>query len=62
VDQLLDAVTQGERRTGDERAEGRDQRPEMGFPPVPQGIPIVGRSVAATLSYEQGQVVGAIGE
>jgi hypothetical protein len=41
VDQLLNAVTQGERRTGDKHAEGRDQRPEMDFPPVPQRMLIV---------------------
>jgi hypothetical protein len=62
VDQLIDAVAQGERRTGNERAQGRDQRPEVGFPPVPEGMLLVGRAAAATLGYEQRQVAGAIGE
>ena len=62
MDQLIDAVTQGERRTDDECAEGRDQRPVVGFPSVPQRMLIVGRAAAATLSNEEGQVVGVIGE
>ena len=37
MDQLIDALAQGERRSDDEHAEGRDQRPEVGFPPVPRG-------------------------
>jgi hypothetical protein len=37
LDQLLDALAQGERGTGDEHSDGRDQRPEIGFPPVPRG-------------------------
>ena len=59
VDQFVDAVPQGERRAGDERAESRDQRPEVGFPPVPQRMLIIGRTAAAPLGNEQGQVVGA---
>ena len=62
VDQRIDAVTPGERRAGDDHAEGGDQRPEAGFPPVPQGMLVVGRAAAATLSHEQGQVVGVISE
>jgi hypothetical protein len=62
VDQLLDTRTQGERRPGDEHAQGRDQRPEVGFPPVAQGMPLVRAADATTLSDEQEQVVGGIGE
>ena len=62
MDQLIDALTQGERRTGDKRAEGRDQRPEEGLPPIPQGMLIVGRAAAAALSHKKGQVVGGIGK
>jgi hypothetical protein len=62
VDQLGDALAQGERGAGDEHAEGRDQRPEVGFPPVPQGMPVVRAAGAATLGDEQEQVVGGIGE
>jgi hypothetical protein len=62
VDQLVDALAQGERRGGDEHAQGRDQRPEVGFPPVPQGMLVVGRAAAATLGNKQEHVVGGIGE
>jgi len=62
VDQLIDALTQGECRTGDEHAEGGDQRPEVGFPPVPQGMPVVSAAGTATLSDKEEQVVGGIGE
>jgi hypothetical protein len=62
VDQLVDALAQGERRAGDEHAEGRDQRPEVGFPPVSQGMPVVRRAGTATLSDEEEEVVGGIGE
>jgi hypothetical protein len=41
---------------------GRDQRPEVGFLPVPQGMLIVATSGTATLSDEEEQVVGSIGE
>jgi hypothetical protein len=62
VDQLSDALTQGERRAGHEHAEGRDQRPEVGFPPVPQGMAAVRVPGAATLGDEQEKVVGGIRE
>jgi hypothetical protein len=62
VDQLVDALAQGERGRDDEHAEGRDQRPEIGVPPVPQGMLLVGMAAATTLRDEQGQVVPAIGE
>jgi len=62
MDQLLDAVPQRERRPGDEHAERRDQCPEVGLPPVPQGMLIVSRAAAAPLGNEQGQVVAGIGE
>jgi hypothetical protein len=62
MDQLVDAFSQGERRSGDEHAEGRDQRPEVGFPPVSEGMLVVGRAAAATLSNEEEHVVGGIGE
>jgi hypothetical protein len=52
VFRLIDALTQGERRAGDKYAYGRDQRPEVGFPPIPQGMLIVGWTAAATLSNE----------
>ena len=61
MDQLINAVAQGERRAGGQHAEGSDQRPEVGFPPVPQGMLVVGRAAAATLSHEEEQVVGVIG-
>jgi hypothetical protein len=48
MDQLVDAFSQGERRNGDEHAEGRDQRPEVGFPPVSEGVLVVGRAAAAS--------------
>ena len=57
-----ESLAQGERRPGDEHSEGRDQRPEVGFPPVPQGMVIVGRAAAAMLSNEERQVVAGIGE
>ena len=62
MEQLIDALAQGERRSGDEHAEGRDQRPEVGLPPVSQRMLSVGRAAAAALRYEQGQVVAAVGE
>jgi hypothetical protein len=62
VDQFGDALAQGERRAGDEHAEGRDQGPEVGFPPVPEGMAAVRVAAAATLGDEQEQVVGGIRE
>jgi hypothetical protein len=62
VDQLVDALAQGERGRDDEHAEGRDQRPEVGFPSVPQRMLSVSRAAAATLSHVQGQVVPAVGQ
>jgi hypothetical protein len=62
VDQFSDALAQGERRAGDEHAEGRDQGPEVGFPPVPEGMAAVRVAAAAALGDEQEQVVGGIRE
>ena len=62
MDQFDNAVAQRERRVGDEHAEGRDQGPEVGFPPVPQGMANVRVAAAATLGDEQEQVVGGIRE
>src|SRR6202167_742366 len=62
MDQLADALAQRERRSGDEHAEGRDQPPEVGFSPVPEGMLVVGRAAAATLSNQEEHVVGGIGE
>jgi len=62
MDQLVDALTQREHGGGDEHSDGRDQRPEVSFPPVSQRMLSVGGAAAATLSHEQEQVVAAIGE
>jgi hypothetical protein len=62
VEKFGDAIAQRERRAGDEHAEGRDQGPEVGFPPVPQGMAVVRTAGAATLGDEEEQVVGGIGE
>jgi hypothetical protein len=62
VDQFDNAIAQRKRRAGDEHTEGRDQRPEVGFPPVPQGMAAVRVTGAATLRDEEEQVVGGIRE
>jgi len=62
MEQLVDAVAQGERRPGEERTARRDQCPEVRLSPMSQGVPLGGRPGAASLSDEHEEVVGGIGE
>jgi hypothetical protein len=62
VDQLLDALPQGEHRTGDQHEECRQQRPKVDLPPVSQGMLIVAITGTAVLSDDEDDPGGDIGE
>jgi hypothetical protein len=62
VDQLSNPLAQRERGTGDKHAQGRDQRPEVDLPSVPQGVYVIVWVAAAALSDVEDKVFGAVGE
>ena len=59
MDQLIDALAQREEGAGDEHADDRDQRPEVGFPSIPERMLIVGRTAAPALSHNRNRSLAA---
>jgi hypothetical protein len=62
VNQLLDALSQREDRSGDEHAKCCDEGPEIRLSPVPEGVLGIGTAATPELSHEEEEIVGGVSQ